>query len=60
LLPERISSPDWPGKFRRTIMMNPALNSDRQTGTKVWFFPHLVMASIVVLMAGLSLAMFAG
>ncbi len=41
-------------------MMNPALNSDRQTGTKVWFFPHLVMASIVVLMAGLSLAMFAG
>jgi hypothetical protein len=41
-------------------MTNPALNNHPQVSTKVWIFPHLVMASIVVLMAGLSIAMFAG
>jgi hypothetical protein len=41
-------------------MTNPAMTTNAQTSTAAWIFPQLIMATIVALMAGLSIAMFAG
>jgi hypothetical protein len=49
-----------PANFRKdNKMTNPALTATSPVSTTAWIVPQLIMASIVALMAGLSIAMFA-